>query len=252
MTSMARPLLVAGALTIIAATSAAATRPLPPPPEYHAVDETGVIDEATLRGLRAVLYEHERATSEQIVVAVFNGLKGESLKEWTSLVFQEWKVGKKEKDNGALLAVFQDDRRAYIASGYALESLLHEAKTTSLVEERLLPSLKDGDPSRAVTQATLELLRTLESPLIRNGRAEAILRSVAPRNVWLTSSSGAEERISPIWLFLGLAAAALVLWRVLGGEAHFTAEGWVRVRPALGRKGQRSSFSGGGGACGAW
>src|SRR4051812_11604358 len=88
---------------------AAPARPIPAPPSYYVLDEPHILSERTTQALQALLIEHDRATNEQFLVAIFNSLDGEDLNDYTNRVFQTWKIGQRGQDNGVLLAIFYKD-----------------------------------------------------------------------------------------------------------------------------------------------
>jgi uncharacterized protein len=209
------------------------------------MDEVGVLSGSTVNAVSALLLEHEKTTTEQIVVAVFRSLSDEDLVDRTLKIFQAWKVGKKNKDNGILLALYWDDRKSRMEVGYGLESLMTDSKATIILADVLAPELRQGDPNRAITLTALEMLTVLESPLIRDGRAQEILRSggfgggLQPRESleigkgWL------------VWVFLGFILLAIAFNILSSAEAHFTRGGWYRPNPW--RRARRSIFWGSGG-----
>ena len=238
------------AVGLTCATSAFAEKAVPPSPKYYVLDEAHVLGRHSLQALQSLLVEHDRITSEQVVIAILDNLGDEDLVDYTSKVFQRWKIGKKGKDNGALLALYWKDHKARIEVGYGLEPLLTDAKSKVVLNEFLLPELKAGNPDRALSLAALEILKILGSPLIENGKAQEILRNGGFRGNWrpAQSSGGGPWQI---FIFLGLILGIIVFQWVTSAEAHYTSAGWYRPSPW---KGRRSYGSGGvvGGFLGGW
>lgn len=230
-------------VALFVATPSRAAKDLPPPPKHHVHDEAGAISQDTFRSLSTVLYEHEQATGEQFVVAVFKSLEREELVDWTNQLFAHWKIGKRAVDSGVLLALYWEDRKARFEVGYGLEPLMTDARSKSVLEDTLLPELKAGRPDRALTLTALEVLTTLESPLVKNGRAQAILQGgvqggdLAPR-----STTGGSFGI---WLFLGIVLLMIVLNMLTAADAHYTSHGWYRPRPFPRRRRGGGIFWGG-------
>jgi uncharacterized protein len=65
-------------------------------------------------------------------------------------VFENWKLGQKDKNNGVLLLVAMSDRRARIEVGYGLEDRLTDALSRRILEDRLFPAFRAGDPAAGV------------------------------------------------------------------------------------------------------
>ncbi len=237
-----------------AASWAALAKPIPPAPQYYVLDEPHLLDQQATRALQALLIEHDRTTGEQVVVAIFNSLDGEDLNDFTNRVFQKWEIGQRGKDNGVLLAVFNQDHKARIEVGYGLEPELTDAKSSRILRDYLIPGMKAGQPAEGITQSALQILQTIDSPLVQNGRAQKILRSGGMLRTDVRSTPMKNGWI--VWLFLGLILMFIVSHIMSSAEAHFTREGWYRPRPWRRRWWDDDDFggprSGGGGFFGGW
>jgi uncharacterized protein len=212
-------------------THAQAEKAIPTAPYYYVLDEPGVLNAQTTRAIQTLLIEHDRLTGEQVLVAVFKSLDGEDPVEFTNRVFSNWKIGQRGKDNGVLLAVYWQDHRARIEVGYGLEPTLTDAKSKAILSDILLPELKNNQPDRALSLSTLEILRTIGSPLIQDGKAERILRSGGFQGDFRTHSyapvSGGNVGAWP-WMGFGLVFLILVINFFNSAEAHFSRAGLYR------------------------
>lgn len=248
------------ALVVASATTGLASpnKQIPPPPTYYVLDEPHLLNQQATRALQALLIEHDRATGEQIVVAIFNSLDGEDLNDFTNRVFQKWEIGQREQDNGVLLAIFNQDHKARIEVGYGLEPKLTDVKSSRILRDYLIPGMKAGQPAEAVTQSALQILQTLESPLVQNGRAQQILRSggVLRQNINSSQPLSVMKGGWIVWLFLGLVLMTIVSHIISSAEATFTRAGWYRPRPWRRRWWDDDDYggprSGGGGFFGGW
>jgi len=249
---------IAIALVVAGATAghASPNQQIPPPPAYYVLDEPHLLNPQATRSLEALLIEHDRATGEQIVVAVFNSLEGEDLNDFTNRVFQKWEIGKRSEDNGVLLAIFNQDHKARIEVGYGLEPKLTDAKSSRILRDYLIPGMKAGQPAEAITQSALQILQTLDSPLVQNGRAQKILRSGGMLRTDVSGASAPMKNAWFVWLFLGFVLLIIVSHIMSSAEAHFTRAGWYRPRPWRRRwwegDGMGGPRSGGGGFFGGW
>lgn len=228
---------------------ALAAKTLPQAPYYYVLDEPRILSPHALRALQTLLIEHDRSTGEQVLVAIFNSLDGEDLVSFTNRAFNEWKIGKRGKDNGALLALYWKDRKARIEVGYGLEPVLTDAKSKRVLEDFLIPELKVGKPDRAVSLAALEILKTLESPLTQDGKAQEILRSGGFRGGFRPTAGSGQVGFPFILLFIGLILLSMVLKALTAAEAHYTGRGWYRPNPWRRPQGWHS---GGWGTGGGW
>src|SRR5258705_6895102 len=108
---------------LLAATAMAA--PLPPKPARYFNDYADMVSRQTAERLNRALEDFERQTSSQILVAIFPKLPADAaLEDFTLHTAEAWKPGLKDKDNGAVLFIFRDDRKMRIEVGYGLEGAI--------------------------------------------------------------------------------------------------------------------------------
>ncbi len=125
---------------------------IPPAPENHFNDYANVVAAGTASQLNGELADFERATGNQVVVAVFPKMQTDSsIEEYTVRVARAWKVGTKEKNNGAVLFVFVQDHKLYIQTGYGLEGALPDALCKRIIEDEIVPRFKASDYNGGLT-----------------------------------------------------------------------------------------------------
>jgi uncharacterized membrane protein YgcG len=228
-----------------------AASPIPAMPPLYVLDEAKSLTQDQSRALSALLIEHDRVAGEQIAVAILRSAEGEDPDKRAQQIFEAWDVSRRVGGNGALLAVFLREQEARIEVGYGMSTRLTDAEAKRALRDFLLPELREGRLYRALGLGTLEMLRSLESPLIESGRALEVLRA-----------GGLEGALKPVtksrggwlaWVLLGLAVLTYSVLQLLAAEAHFTSEGWFRPKPwkhLLARRGANASNVGG--AFGDW
>ena len=128
----------------MAATVALAQLPVPPAPARRINDYAGALTPAERDRLEARLAARERQSANQVVVAVFRSLRGESLEEFSVRLAQTWRVGRKGLDNGVVFVIFLDDRKMRLEVGYGLEATLTDAVAASIVRDVVAPRFREG------------------------------------------------------------------------------------------------------------
>jgi len=118
---------------------------LPPAPTARVNDYGGMLNASSRLELEQKLKNFEEATSNQIVVATFSSLEGETLEDFSIRLAEAWKLGKKGRDNGVLLLIFKEDRALRIETGYGLEGALPDAVSRSIIESKIIPEFRRGD-----------------------------------------------------------------------------------------------------------
>jgi len=92
-------------LVVLAAPGAAALR-IPPAPDHRVNDYAGALAPADRDRLEQALIAREASSRNQVVVAIFRSLEGESLEDYSIRLAQQWRIGQKGLDNGLILLVF--------------------------------------------------------------------------------------------------------------------------------------------------
>lgn len=86
----------------------------------------------------------EKATGAQIVVATIESLDGKTVQEYALDLFREWGIGEKEKNNGILVLLAVNDRKARIEVGYGLEGAVNDAKAGRILDEYGISHFKNN------------------------------------------------------------------------------------------------------------
>jgi uncharacterized protein len=153
--------LLALAAAPIAGTGAQQQAPEFPPLTGRVVDRAGVLSEAEERELDAALAAHERATTDQIVVATVDSLQGYPIEEYGYQLGRAWGIGQEGRDNGALLIVAPEEREVRIEVGYGLEGELTDALSRTIIETEILPRFRQGDFGGGIRAGVAAMLRAV-------------------------------------------------------------------------------------------
>ena len=157
--------------------AALAAEVIPPPPKQYFNDYANVVSAATTARLDKTLEDFERATSSQILVAVFPKMQSDSsIEDYTVRVAQSWKVGQKAKDNGAVLFVFVQDHKLFIQVGYGLEGALPDALCKRIIDEQITPRFKAGDFNGGLSAGVQSIIAATKGEYKGTGRTVADLK----------------------------------------------------------------------------
>ena len=121
------------------------------PAPRHVVDEAHVLSAAALEAVDQQLDEAERATGNQVVVAIYRALPAEGVEasrgiaEYAMETFNAWGIGKASRDNGVLLLVLVDSHLVNITTGKGMEGLLPNVDCQRIIDKRITPRFKAGD-----------------------------------------------------------------------------------------------------------
>jgi uncharacterized protein len=125
---------------------------IPPVPQSYFNDYAHVVSGTVAGQLNSKLEDFERATGNQVVVAVYSKMESDSsIDDYTVRVARAWKAGQKLKNNGVVLFVFIENRQMFIQVGYGLEGALPDALCKQITEYEIKPHFKTGDYAAGLT-----------------------------------------------------------------------------------------------------
>lgn len=141
-----RAVLAALVFSLALAAEAPAAEVIPPKPAAYFNDYANVVPEDKALAMNETLAQFERDTSNQIVVAVYPKMESDSdIFDYTFRVKERWGVGQKDKNNGAVLFVFVQDRKMFLHVNYGLEGALPDITARDITEHVIKPRFKTGD-----------------------------------------------------------------------------------------------------------
>lgn len=92
--------------------------------------------------LEKKLQAYNDSTTTQIVIVIVKKLNWHNLEEYSHKLAQTWGIGQKDKDNGLLILISQDDRKIRIEVGYGLEHKITDAIAMQLIKIDLQPNFR--------------------------------------------------------------------------------------------------------------
>ncbi len=116
-----------------------------PPLAARVTDLTGTLSGGAVARIEAKLADFEAKKGSQIAVLVVPSTQPEEIEQYGIRVAEAWKLGSKGVDDGAILIVAKNDRRARIEVGYGLEGALPDATANRIIAETVAPHFKAGD-----------------------------------------------------------------------------------------------------------
>jgi len=108
-------------------------------------DLTATLQADQRQALEARLAEFEAKKGAQIAVLIVPTTQPESIEQYARRVLDEWKLGRKGIDDGALLLIALKDRQLRIETQYGLEGVLPDAIAKRIIDEIITPRFKQQD-----------------------------------------------------------------------------------------------------------
>lgn len=213
-------------------------------PGTFVVDKAGIIDANYEQQIEGWLRELEQKTTAQVKLLTVPTTDGEDVFGFGMRHAERWKLGRKGKDNGALVVIALKEREFRVLTGYGLEPSLPDSWCGQLTREVVVPSFRAGDYSQGAYNAMTA---------IANRVADA-------SNIQLTGIPqyrfAPRPRVAPPWGAWGIPVPLIIIFILLLtrrrrhyrrwggglGEAVF----WGSVLNNLGRGGRSGGWGGGG------
>ena len=161
---MAVTALLASVLLILVGPGASigrATQPSPPLLTAPVNDFADVIDAESEEEMDRRIRALEQATGDAIVVATVRTFAPYgTMEEYAVKMFENdgRGIGKKGKDNGALIVVAVDDRKVRIEVGYDLEEFITDGFAGDTIRQAIAPGFRRGDYGGGVLAGATRLI----------------------------------------------------------------------------------------------
>lgn len=124
-------------------------------------DFANVIDDPTEAKLNKLLTSYEKATSNEVAVVTVPTLNDIPVDDYATRLFEQWEIGKKDKENGLLILVAPTEKKARIEVGYGLEGAINDALTGKIMDAVMIPWFRQGDFSTGILNTATESIRII-------------------------------------------------------------------------------------------
>ncbi|MDR2684400.1 MAG: TPM domain-containing protein [Prevotellaceae bacterium] len=104
-----------------------------------------ILNVETENQLNTILQNLEKETTVEVAVVVLNSIKSNNIENFGVELFEHWKIGKKDKDNGLLMLFVLDIKKIRFEVGYGLEGILPDAICKRIQTKKILPEFKNGN-----------------------------------------------------------------------------------------------------------
>lgn len=132
-----------------------------PPLKGRVNDYADMLSRSAERHLDRLLQDLEASDATQIVLLTVPSLEGDSLEEFSIRVAEQWKIGQKNLDNGAILLIAKADRKLRIEVGYGLEGRLTDLMAGRIISQVIVPRFKAGQIDQGITAGIETMVQTV-------------------------------------------------------------------------------------------
>jgi len=250
-----------------------------PPLTGRVTDQTATLTADQKIALEQTLQAFEARKGSQLAVLIVPTTAPETIEQYAMRVAEQWKLGRKKVDDGAILVVAMTDRALRIEVGYGLEGALNDATSKRIISEIITPRFKQGDFQGGITAGVEQIIRVIDGEPLPEPKTKpasgiadiqqyvpvifilalvigGVLRAVLGRFPGALVTGGAVGVVA--WLFAGALSIAVaagviaLLFTLLGGGMGGRGIGGYGGGFGTGGSGGGGSggFSGGGGGFG--
>lgn len=243
-------------------------------------DKAQVLTVEQNQALTQNIAAYEQTTTNEITVLILKSLNDVPIENIAVETFNSMGIGKKGKDNGVLLVVALDDKKARIEVGYGLEGDLTDLESSLILRDSIFPFFKEGKYSEGIFSGVNAIKQAIGAELVDTARAEKNTENLLKFVIFIVLFFGSIIASSrSIWLgglVFGIGGAiagflkAGIIFAGVGFLAGFIfglifdflvsrVPFFTTIMQSFGRGGKGGGFggfgggrSGGGGASGGW
>ncbi len=136
---------------------------VPEKPAGFVSDFAGMMSAEEVSALELKLRDFNATTTIEIAVVTVKSLNGDTIENAAQKIFDTWKIGKEKVDNGALVLVSLEDRKARIQTGYGLEGALTDIQSAQIINEDIVPAFKEGEYYKGLNLAVDDIVLAVKS-----------------------------------------------------------------------------------------
>ena len=180
-------------------------------PNVHLADQTkyvsnpdGIVSPEAVAAVDSTLNRLRRETTAEAVAVVVSDIDGEDIDLFANELFNSWGLGKSDNNNGLLILVAVDRRKAVIRTGTGIEGLLPDGYCGRILRKKMFPAFARGDYDGGLIAAVNEVAARLGDET-----AAAEIRSE------MDDADDASSSVSPLKVYLGCSAALALILAVI-------------------------------------
>lgn len=219
--SLIRATLVCAALLCACGLAAAADLIPVPALSTRIVDLSATLSTGQLAQIEATLRAFEERKGSQLAVLILPTTQPEAIEQYALRVAEQWKLGRKKIDDGALLVIAKDDRTVRIEVGYGLEGALNDATAKRIIDDIIVPHFKQGDYDGGVQAGVAAMIKVIDGEAL-----PAVVKQYPPLRITQLLPLALVAAVvlgGVLRLVIGRVPGALVTGAIVGLVAWFIA-----------------------------
>jgi len=184
-----------------------------PPLTGRVVDQTGTLTSEAAARLERKLKDFEARKGSQIAVLIVPTTAPEAIEQYSLRVAEQWKIGRKKVDDGAILLIAKGDRKLRIEVGYGLEGALNDVTAKRIIDEIITPKFKNGDFSGGIEDGVDRMIGVIDGEALPKPK---------PQHEWHDQGFDLGDLFNPFIIFGAIVISGFmrsIFGRLLGSIA---------------------------------
>lgn len=152
------------------------------------IDPSGALSPEVKADISARLEDLRRESTAEIEVVIPPEIGDEEPQQWCEKLFTRMQLGKKDRDNGLLVMISPGSRKTFIMTGYGMEGTFTDMVCKKIINQSIIPAMRDGDIDKAVTDAVGSISAIATDPQyaeeFRSSQSEDDDLTLDPKVIW--------------------------------------------------------------------
>lgn len=130
----------------------------------YVADPENLVSPQAKAQANSILWNLRQQTGAEVAVAVVPNTGDYTEEDFATKLFDNWKIGKSDKDNGVLILIVPGQKSARIATGYGVEGIIPDISALKIIQRSVVPYMKNGDLDGAVVNVAGDVANVLSDP----------------------------------------------------------------------------------------
>jgi uncharacterized protein len=127
------------------------------------VDQTATLSSDQAATLERKLSDFEKRKGSQVGVLIVPTTWPEGIEQYSLRVANQWKLGRKNIDDGVLVTIAMNDRKLRIEVGYGLVAVLDDFSAKRIIDDVIVPRFKLGNFAEGVSEGVDRILEAIDA-----------------------------------------------------------------------------------------
>lgn len=132
----------------------------------YVIDPDNLLDDVSQAQMDGLLQQNEAETTSEVFVVALSSVGERDVKRFATELFNHWKIGQAQKDNGLLLLMVDDQGKVSIETGYGLEGVLPDAICMRIIQQNIIPHMREGNYGAGILSGVQRITEILSDPVV--------------------------------------------------------------------------------------